>query len=146
MAKEGGDSEYSGGLGRYDPDQNACLIDIHLRGVKHRKPGVRYEAILDTGFSGFIQLPLSEAIALGLPLEGTQTSVLADGSSVTSLTALGRTTFADRETTGVVILSPSSPVVLVGMDFLRKFDRALIVSRTIGIHLFDEPEEPVTPP
>ncbi len=114
MADEGGTTEYAGGLGRYDPERNLCLIDIHLRGVKHEKPGVAYEAVLDTGFSGFMLLPLTEALALKLPLEGTQSSTLADESVVPHLTALGITTFAGQETLGVIVLSPSSPIILVG--------------------------------
>ena len=58
--------------GYYDQAGHACL-KVHLCGVRHPPPGVEYEVMIDTGFSGFIQIPIIHAIALRLPLEGTQT-------------------------------------------------------------------------
>ena len=58
------------GAGHFDEQGNAC-VEFHLRGVKHDPPGLPFEGIIDTGFTGFIQLPLQHAMSLGLPLEGT---------------------------------------------------------------------------
>ena len=41
-------------------------------------PGVEYTGIIDTGFTGFLQLPLGVAFELALPLEGTTSVTLAD--------------------------------------------------------------------
>ncbi|MDE0077720.1 MAG: hypothetical protein OXO50_09385 [Caldilineaceae bacterium] len=41
------------------------------------------EAIIDTGFTGFLTVPPALATELGLPLEGTSRATLADGSEVT---------------------------------------------------------------
>ena len=35
------------------------VLKLHMHGVKHEPPGVEFEAIIDTGFTGFIHLPLS---------------------------------------------------------------------------------------
>ena len=72
-------------LGHYD--ENGCAyLKMHLCGVKHEPPGIEYDLLIDTGFSGFIQIPTIRAIELQLPLQGTLTSVLADGSTITSFT------------------------------------------------------------
>ena len=133
------------GIGHFDERGNAC-VKLHLCGVRHDPPGLEFEAIIDTGFTGFIQLPLSHAISLSLPLEGTNTVTLADDSSVVMLTAMARATLLDRTEFGVVLLSMSSDAILAGMDFLRRFERALVVSRRAGVvlmdeHLFPEPGE-----
>ena len=63
---------------------------------------------------------------------------LADGSTLVMLTALGAATLLDRTEVGVVLLSMTSDSILVGMDFLRRFERALVVSRETGVVLMDE--------
>ena len=116
------------GAGHFDRLGNPCL-KFHLCGVAHDPPGLEFEAIIDTGFSGFIQLPMQHAFSLKLPLEGTSSYVLADGSRGTSLTALAHTTFGGTTVLGVVSLTPGSLDVLVGMDFLRRFKLGLIMTR-----------------
>ena len=125
-------------IGHYDQEGNACVY-IHICGTKHEYPGVRYEGIIDTGFTGFIQLPLSYAIGLSLPLEGMQTVELANDSTLVMLTALADVTLADRTETGVTLLSQTSNTILLGMDFLRRFDRVLMISKKVGVVLLDEP-------
>ena len=131
------DNEKPIGIGHYDKKGNACL-KLHMRGVKHEPPGAEFEAIIDTGFTGFIHLPLSEAISLSLPLEGTNSVTLADGSSLVMLTALAQVTLMGRTETGVVLLSMTSKDILIGMDFLRRFERSLVVSKKIGVVLVEE--------
>ena len=41
------------------------------------------EAVIDTGFTGFLTVPPALVTELGLPLEGTSQATLADGSEVT---------------------------------------------------------------
>lgn len=47
--------------------------------VKGRKQIGTFEAVLDTGFDGFISLPISIAVPLGLELVGIQAVEYADG-------------------------------------------------------------------
>lgn len=124
-------------IGHYDQEGNACVY-LHICGTKHEHPGVRFEGVIDTGFTGFIQLPLSYAIALSLPLEGLQQVALANDSTLTMLTALANVTLADRTEMGVVLLSQTSNTILLGMGFLRRFDRVLMVSKKVGVVLLDE--------
>lgn len=114
--------------GWYDDDGNPCIA-FHLRGVVHDNPGLKCSGIVDTGFSGFVQIPFDKACELRLPLEGTAGVTLADGSTHVVLTALGIATLADTTIVGTVHLSFSSEEILVGMEFLRKFDHGLGVFR-----------------
>jgi predicted aspartyl protease len=116
------------GVGDFDSLGNPCL-KFHLCGVAHDPPGLEFEAIIDTGFSGFIQLPMQHAFSLKLPLEGTSSYVLADGTRGTSLTALAHTTFGGTTVLGVISLTPGSLDVLVGMDFLRRFKLGLVMTK-----------------
>ena len=54
------------------------------------------------------------------------------------LTALAQVTLMGRTEVGVVLLSMTSNDILVGMDFLRRFDKALVVSKNIGVVLVEE--------
>ena len=56
------------------------------------------------------------------------------------LTALAKVTLMDRLEIGVVLLSMTANDILVGMDFLRRFDRALVVSKKVGVILVEEAE------
>lgn len=115
-------------IGHFDADGNACL-KFHLCGVAHVEPGLEFSGIIDTGFTGFIQLPIQHAFSLKLPLDGTMTLILADGSSNVCLTALGRTTFDGETVVGVISLEPQSQDILIGMDFLRKFKKSVIIAK-----------------
>lgn len=126
------------GVGHFDSFGNPCL-KFHLCGVAHEEPGLEYEGIIDTGFSGFIQLPFNHAFSLKLPLEGTVTAILADGSKTANLTALARTSFGGKTVTGAVTLAPGSQDILVGMGFLRRFKLGLLMVSN-GILLVDEEE------
>lgn len=124
------------GIGFFDQQGNACL-KFHLCGVNHDEPGLEFSGIIDTGFTGFLQVPIQHAFSLGLPLNGTVSATLADASQVTCLTALGRTTFAKQTLVGVVMLEFQSQDILIGMDFLRQFKASLVIAKG-HVVLFDE--------
>ncbi|MYC04689.1 MAG: hypothetical protein F4X61_08685 [Rhodothermaceae bacterium] len=124
-------------IGHYDQEGNACVY-VHICGTKHEHPGVKFEGIIDTGFTGFLQLPLSHATVLALPLEGIQKIGLANASTSTMLTVLADVTLADKTETGISLVSETSNTILLGMDFLRRFDRVLMISKG-GVVLLDEP-------
>lgn len=105
--------------------------------------GVEFDAILDTGFTGFISMPLIRALPLGLMLYGTTSVELADGSKATKLTAKGYAEVEGETKVGVVILEPSSNDLLLGMAFLRLFERAVFVTQSTVL-LVDESRTPDT--
>ena len=96
-----------------------------------------FEAIIDTGYTGFLSLPLVSAFPLGLTLCGTTSITFGDGSSQVRLTTVGRIKIEDEEHGGVIVLEPNGNQPLVGMDFLRRFKKALFISKDV-INLVDE--------
>lgn len=130
-------------IGYFNKAGDPCL-KVNLAGLFQENPGLEYEAILDTGFTGFLSMPLVRAFPLGLPLLGTTDSVLADGSTTTALTALCRLTVQSgikkietQTKTGVVSLQANASDVLLGMDFLRTFGFALVLTKS-QILLYEE--------
>ena len=95
------------------------------------------DAIIDTGFSGFLSMPIIQAFPIGLTLYGTTTVILADGSSANKLTALGAVAIGDLKRSGVIILEGFAIDPLIGMDFIRTFELALAVTKD-KVRLFDQ--------
>jgi predicted aspartyl protease len=86
--------------------------------------------MVDTGFSGFLLLPILNAFPIGLLLQGTMPITLADGSTQTKLTCLGSIHFDNAEEIGIIIIEWQNTDVLVGMEFLRRFGKELRVAPT----------------
>lgn len=72
-------------------------------------------------------MPIMQAFPLGLPLQGTTSIILADGTKHTRLCAVAEAHLSDRTKSGIVILEESAQDVLIGMDFLRAFKLTLVV-------------------
>lgn len=98
-----------------------------------------FNAIVDTGFTGFLAISMVDALPVGLVLAGTTSTILADGSRSANLMALG-TIDVDGETrlgTILINMAGNGPnVPLLGMEFSRSFDRSLIVS-SLGVSLIE---------
>lgn len=128
--------------GFYDTNGSRCL-NFHLAGAFNRSTelfGLKFEAVIDTGFAGFISMPMHSAFPLALPLNGTTPSKLADGSVHEKLSAWGRATIAGRSKWGDVILEPDADEMLIGLEFLQGFGLALVLTKG-EILLFEENEE-----
>ena len=113
-------------------------VSIKIGGVFSDQPQ-EFEAIVDTGFTGFVSMPFIKAFPLGLPLYGSTSVVLADGKSQARLIAEAQVVVGSDSQIGLVILEPSSNEILVGMDFLRHFKPALILA-SYGLALIQESE------
>lgn len=106
-----------------------------------------FDAIVDTGFTGFISMPLVRAFPLALVLSGITSVVLADGSVSPMLIAIGVARVAGETQSGLILLDATSSEVLLGMDFLRRFRKALLVypvSRQVSL-MDDPPPAPTGP-
>ena len=103
----------------------------------------KLKALVDTGFTGFLSIPILEAFPIGLLLHGTTSVQLADGSTQVKLTCLGMAHLGDEGQVGLIIIEPQSTQVLVGIDFLRKFKRQLVVDPTSGIVRLPPSGEPL---
>ena len=116
-------------IGSFD-SSGSPIIEIEVSGPL-TKP-TKFIAMMDTGFSGFLLLPILEAFPVGLILRGTTPITLADGTTQTKLTCLGEVHFDGERQSGLIIIEWQSTEILVGMDFLRKFNRKLVVDATNG--------------
>jgi predicted aspartyl protease len=101
--------------------------------------GQEFEAMIDTGFSGYLMLPLIRSLPLGLTLVGTTQYLLADGSVSPKLLAHGSVDLGGEVTNGLIALEANGAVLpLLGMEFLRRSKKMLLVGRN-GVMLADEP-------
>jgi len=119
-------------------------IKIKVSGV-FPASAVEVEATVDTGFTGFLSMPIMTALPLGLTLYGTTDVQFADGSTSTRFTALGVADLAGESKAGVVILEPATTMVLVGMKFLQAFQKTIFMHRGV-LFMMDEAEVDKTIP
>jgi predicted aspartyl protease len=122
-------------LGTFDSDGNAT-INIRVDGNSGFK---NYTAIIDTGFSGFVALPILDMVDLGLKAEGAANVTLGDGSTTVSHLSSGIVTLGSQAEIGTILLDENSTDVLVGMALLREFKLALILTNSTVV-LYDEHE------
>lgn len=85
-------------------------------------------AIVDTGFTGFMQIPLAIGIACNLNLWGIQSFKLADGKLIKNIECFGKIRFAGKELFGNITLSETSEDCLIGMQFLQELKMDFCVS------------------
>lgn len=99
--------------GRITPEREA-IVELEIHGDDHR---VRIEAIIDTGYDGFLTLPRSIIDELSLPFLGPARTTLGDGNEARLDVYLARVLWQDDLTDVLVLDSDSVP--LVGMAMLR---------------------------
>ena len=86
------------------------------------------DAVIDTGFTGFVQIPASLARQIGLtPLTATETQY-PDGRIDTVPMAWGRIALGADTWEGFVHIQRGSDEAIVGIEFLRLFRKTLILS------------------
>lgn len=120
---------------RFSKSGAAC-VDIKIiggDGTPHR-----LEAIVDTGFSGFVHIPESMGMQMGLVrLPFTSTETLADGSKRQVGVAAADVQFQRRTRAGYISLAPDASMILIGMGFLRIFQMSFIVVPPAMALLYD---------
>ncbi len=122
-------------LGEFD-STGSPVISIRVTGALGSKA---YQAVIDTGFTGFVELPFLEMVELGLKTEGAANVMLGDGTIVTNHLASADVHLATQVENGAILLAENSSGVLVGMDFLREFKKSLILTNS-AVVLYDEHE------
>jgi clan AA aspartic protease len=109
-----------------------CWVEITIIGGREK---VTVDAIVDTGFDGWVCLPIPIAIHLGLELYGLQTVELADGTLKEELVFRGKVIFGDEERWTEITLTSAQDTLLgtglladsvLTIDFV---DRTLEVAR-----------------
>jgi predicted aspartyl protease len=110
-------------------------IKINIYGISD-KASREFEAIVDTGFTGFISMSAIDAFPLGLVLSGTTATTLADGSTSPKLMAIGNAKIGSEVQVGTILLNLGATDVLVGTEFLKAFSKSLFMYEDI-VALFD---------
>ena len=120
-------------IGNSEDDASPVIrISIAASNAKVRE----FEAIIDTGFTGFLSIPQREADRLGLVPISTQIVVFADNSEHVRLIANATVIMGNESQDGTVFLEPFSDEVLLGMEFIRSFDRMMLLYPTEGFVQF----------
>lgn len=100
-------------------------VPFEVIGIKSNKKLV---AVVDTGFTGFLQIPLSVGIAANMRLWGIGSGRLADGSIVKDLECVGEIKFVDEKLFNIISLSDKGEDCLLGMQFLNQLGMDFTVS------------------
>lgn len=90
-----------------------------------------FNAVIDTGFDGFMVMPDKQALALGLVGNVSADIILANASTDPRMMAEGEATIQSDSRRGMIILGDDSAEVLVGMGLLRSFSVILFLSSTM---------------
>ncbi len=86
--------------------------------VKGNRKAISIKPVIDTGFDGYLSLPVAIAISLGLELNGQVSVEFADGSKKRELTFLGTVIWQDREYDIDIFLTESEDA-LIGSSLLQ---------------------------
>jgi clan AA aspartic protease len=110
------------------------ILRISIMGPKSKIE--EFDAIVDTGFDGFVSIPQLAADRLGLLPVYPETVVFADNKEHVRWVALATVIMDPERQKGSVFLEPFSDEVLLGMEFIRKFDRMMLLYPTDGFVQF----------
>lgn len=99
--------------GRVSADRD---VTIPLEIASLNRQWRQTEAVIDTGFNGFLTLPPALVHTLRLPLVGNRRATLGDGSVVVLDVYLATVLWHDQEREVLVLQADSDP--LVGMSLL----------------------------
>ena len=102
--------------GRVNQSYEAILPIVVKNGVATQL----VDAVIDTGFSGFLTLPSDMISTLGLSWEGRDVATLGDGTSCTFDVYIGLVIW-DGEYREIYI-NESETIPLIGMQLLRGYD------------------------
>jgi clan AA aspartic protease len=94
-----------------------AVIPLVVRGPAGHEAAV--DAVIDTGFTGWLTLPTALVVALGLPFGGSTRATLSDGSEV-AMDVFEATVVWDTRERQVTVLATEGGV-LVGMAMLLGF-------------------------
>ncbi len=122
-------------LGTFNNDQP--VIEIEVKGVT----GIakKINALVDSGFNGYLQIPFVEAFPLGLVLAGVQANTLADGSTSSHLVCKGQVC-VDGRCIDTTIDIQQANIVLLGTKLLKELGKLFILDAATGkVEISDSP-------
>lgn len=96
--------------------KNNIRIEIKIKGLYKT---ISYGAVLDTGYSGGVVLPLVTAVDIGLEKVGAMNVTLADGTIKTLPTFLADVVLGGHSQDATVLVMGTD--VLIGMELIEKY-------------------------
>ena len=120
--------------GHFNLTHGSPCVRLILRNPFDEAKHGHIEAVIDTGFSGFVQVPLGISMQLGLEIEATITPVkLANDSIDFQNNARIQVSTGNDYVSGMANISSQGSAVLLGMEFLRVDERLLLVNNEFVI-------------
>jgi predicted aspartyl protease len=111
--------------GRFGQDGSPLLrIVVSIAG----SPSVELDAVIDTGFNGFLCLPLSQVTIYRSQITGVIKAMLADGSQAFILEVKSQVQVDGESFAGTAVIERDGKDALIGMEFLRTSRHGLILS------------------
>jgi len=127
------------------PSNSTPNVQLELYGVWGRQnPPVLFNALIDTGFTGGVSIPIMTALPLGLTLFSTANFTLADGSIENTFLCYGIVALGNIAKPMVFSLTRGKDI-LVGTEFLAAFEAKLELdykAKTFSLI----PQVTITPP
>ena len=120
-------------------ESNLLWTNIEVGGLSN---SIELKALIDTGFSGELIIPIQTAIQLGLTLVGTGRAELADGNIINQLLFLGKLKWGTLDKTIAISVSESDDTLiggglLHGYLLIADFSKGDLIIKEPGI---DEPK------
>lgn len=112
-------------LGTFSNDQP--IIEIEVKGVNSKK----MNALVDSGFNGYLQIPFTEALPIGLILAGVQSSTMANGQLSSHLVCEGQVCIDNKCIKTTIDISQAN-IVLLGTKLLKELEKIFILDCCTG--------------
>lgn len=105
---------------------NLAYLEFDLFGIDKRTSN-HFIGIIDTGFNGYLQIPMVQALQLGLKLVGVMPSTIANGQTVMSLLAEGYISFnGGRKKINTTIQLQDGQTILIGTQLLKAIGQNVV--------------------
>jgi len=121
-------------------ENGRVYIDVEVYGILPELKKT-FKARLDTGFDGYLSIPLTDSFPLGLILKGTQSYTIADNSTKYNLVCLG--TVVCSEKSAVVPVDVASGPILIGTKLLKEYHIEIQIDYTNETVVFVEGKPPI---
>ncbi len=114
-------------LGTFNNDQPK--IEIEIIGASGHSEKV--DALVDSGFNGYLTIPYTIAFPLGLILMGIQSSTLADGKSSSHFVCIGSICVDGKRVNTTIDIQPEG-TILIGTKLLKELKKTFVLNCAEG--------------
>lgn len=113
-------------------------IKISVQGTNEKPTEI--DAIVDTGFNGYLKIPYITAFPLGLPLAGVESSTVSDGRTCENFICKGKVCIEGKCVDTSIDVSPAE-IIMIGTGLLYELKKKLIFNAHVGhVEVIDSTE------